>query len=88
MSQRGLNSDNKSEFLFKNFLELPTNKPGFAFFNEDQVPFSDRVKAEVIYLQSIPEDPVFDASFALGRERYPDLSFDNYYKIRSRNSKI
>lgn len=79
MSKQGLNTDNKSEFLFKNFLELPTNKPGLEFFNENQIAFSDRTKAETIYLQNIPEDPVFDASLALGKERYPDLSFSNYF---------
>src|SRR6056297_3187584 len=75
----GLSADNKSEFLFKNYLRFPTNIPNSLFFNEQNVKFNDYIQAENIFLQNIPDDPDFDISNSLGNSRYPNQIFKNYY---------
>lgn len=75
----GITPNEQSEFLFKNFLQLPTNKPGFQFFNENQLLFNTNVQAENVFTQIIPETPVFQRDDTLGHQRYPKHTFDEYW---------
>lgn len=75
----GLTPEDQSEFLFKNLLQLPTNKPGFAFFNEDRLNFNTYTKSEDLFLQPVPFTPIWERQDDVGRDKYPNHTFEEYY---------
>jgi len=56
-----LTSNSASEFLLKQFLNVPTNKPGQAYSNEFEMNFSNYILQEDIFVESIPDTPDLSA---------------------------
>lgn len=63
-------STNAPDFLLNQFLNFPTTRPGVAYFNQIDVPFTNAILQEDIFLESIP--PIRDDS-DLSSVSIPDM---------------